>query len=151
MNIAQSSSNIRCQPGEGAPSNGQPNIKRQRLDESANPIAVGTSASEAISVDDVANDGDDDDGIEILEDGEDGDDDAAVVTVNAQGSATTSTPHAANTTGSSAFAPFILMDLHANILADIKGKNCKKILNQLPSISVCSFSRNLVVTGILMT
>ena len=92
---------------------------------------VGTSASKAIPIDNAADDADDDNGIEILEDKEDGDDDAAVVTVNAQGSATTSTPRATNTTSGSGFSPFILMDLHTDIVADIKGKNCKKILNQL--------------------
>ena len=131
-NITQLSSNVRCRPGEGTPSNGQPNVKRQKLDESANHAAAGTSASVAIPVDDIADkDDDDDDGVEILEDEQDGDADAAVVTVNAQGSATTSTPHATNTTDGSNFAPFILMDLHANVVADIKGKNHKKILNQL--------------------
>ena len=128
MNIAQSSSNIRCHLGEGTPSNGQPNVKRQRLDESATPMAAGTSASEAI---DIADDDDDDYGIEILETEEDGNDEATVVTVNTQDSATTNTPHAVNTTEGSTFAPFVLMDLHTDVIADIKGKNHKKILNQL--------------------
>ena len=130
MNITQSS--IRCHLGEGAPSNGQPNVKRQRLDESANPIAAGTSTSMAISIDEVADDDDnDDDSIEILEAEEDGDYEAIVVTVNVQGSATTNTSHAVNTTEGSTFGPFILIDFHTNVVADIKGKNHKKILNQL--------------------
>ena len=94
-------------------------------------MVAGTSASVAIPIDDIADKDDDDDGVRILEDEEDGDADAAVVTVNAQGSATTSAPHARNTTDGSNFAPFLLMDLHANVIADIKGKNHKKILNQL--------------------
>ena len=131
MNIAQSSSNVRCRPGEGPPSNGQPNIKRQKLDEGANPTVAGTSTSTAIAIDDVVEGDEDDDGIEILEDEDDGDAGAAVVVVDAQGNATTSTPHAANITGSSTFAPWVLMDLHPDVIPDIKGKNRKKILNQL--------------------
>ena len=71
----------------------------------------------------------DDDGIEILEDEDD--DDMPVVQVDAHGSITTSTPCAASTTNGSTFPPFLLMDLHADIIADIKGKNPKRILNQL--------------------
>ena len=77
MNIAQSSSNVRCQPGEGPPSNSQPNVKRQKLDRSTKSSAAGMSASIAITVDDVANE-EDDNGIKILED-EDDDDKLKVV------------------------------------------------------------------------
>ena len=104
MNIAQLSSTIRCRPGEGAPLNGQPNIKRQKLDENAIPAASGTSTSTAIAIDSVAKGDEDDDGIEILEDEDDGDAGAAVIVVDTQGNATTSTPHTANVTGSSTFA-----------------------------------------------
>ena len=97
MNIAQSSSNARCRPGNGIPSNGQPNIKRQKLDEGANTGAAGSSASVAISVDDTAENDDDNDGIKIVEDKGDDNDDTTVVTVDIQGSSTTSTPHTANT------------------------------------------------------
>ena len=131
MNIAQSSSNVRCRPGEGPPSNGQSNIKRQKLDESANPTVAGMSVSAAIAIDDIVEGDEDDNGIKILEDEDDGDAGAAVVVVDAQGNATTSIPHAANIIGSSTFAPWVLMDLHCDIVTDIKGKNCKKILNQL--------------------
>ena len=131
MNIAQSSSNVRCRLREGPPLNGQPNIKRQNLDESANPTVVGTSASAAIAIDDVVEGDEDDDGIEILEDEDDGNAGAAVVAVDAQGNATTSTPHTVNVTGCSTFAPWVLMDLHPDVITDIKGKNRKKILNQL--------------------
>ena len=89
------------------------------------------SLSVAISVDDIADNDDDDDGIEILEAEENGNDEATVVTVNTQGSATTYTPCAVNTAEGSTFGPFVLMDLHADVVADIKGKNHKKILNQL--------------------
>ena len=131
MNIAQSSSNVSCQPGDGAPSNGQPNIKRQKLNEGANTVAVGSSASVAISVNDMAEDDDDDDGIKILEDEDDNNDDVPVITVNTQGDSTTSTPSTANISNASTFPPFALMDLHADVVADIKGKNHKRILNQL--------------------
>ena len=131
MNITQSSSNVRCQLGDGAPSNGQPNIKRQKLDEGANTVAVGSSASVAISVDDMAKDDDDDDGIKIVEDEDDNNDDVPVITVNAEGDSTTSTPSTANISNASTFPPFALMDLHTDVVADIKGKNHKRILNQL--------------------
>ena len=68
MNIAQSSSNVRCRPGEGTLSNGQPNVTRQKLDKSANPTVAGMSTSAAIA---------------ILEDEDDGDASAAVVAVDA--------------------------------------------------------------------
>ena len=77
INIVKSSSNIRCQPGEGPPSNSQPNVKRQKLDGSTESSAAGMSASIAITIDDVA-DEEDDDSIEILED-EDDDDKLKVV------------------------------------------------------------------------
>ena len=131
MNIAQLSSNVRCRLGNGAPLNGQPNIKKQKLDESANSTVAGMSASTAIPIDDIANSDEDDDGIEILEDEDDSNANAAIVMVDAQGNATTSTRCAVNTTGSSTFAPFMLMDLHPDVVADIKGKNRKIILNQL--------------------
>ena len=131
MNIAQSSSSVRCRPGEGPPSNGQPNVKRQKLDEGANPTAAGTSASTAIAIDNVVEGDEDDNGIEILEDEDDGKDGAAIVAVDAQGNATTSTPSTVNITGGSTFTPWVLMDLHPDVIADIKGKNRKKILNQL--------------------
>ena len=123
MNIAQSSSNVICQLEKNAPLNGQPNVKRQKLDEDADSTA-------AIPIDEIADEDDDDSGIEILEDEDDDDVNTAVVTVDTQGNAATSTPHAANTAGSSTFTPFMLMDHHP-VMADIKGKNCKKILNQL--------------------
>ena len=94
-------------------------------------LAVGSSVSIAISVDDVAEDDDDDDGIKILEDEDDNNNDVPVITVNAQGDSTTSTPSTTNISNASIFPPFALMDLHANVVADIKGKNHKRILNQL--------------------
>ena len=106
MNIAQSSSNVRCWPGEGTPSNGQPNVKRQKLDEGADSTVAEMSTSAAIPIDDVANEDDDDDGIEILEDEDDDNANTAVFTVDTQGNAATSTPCAANTAGSSTFTPF---------------------------------------------
>ena len=131
INIAQLSSNVRCRPGEGPPSNGQPNIKRQKLDEGANPTAAGTSTSGAIAIDDVVEGDEDDDGIEILEDEDDSEDGTVIVAVDTQGNATTSTPSAPNVTGGSMFATWVLMDLHLDVIADIKGKNHKKILNHL--------------------
>ena len=89
-------------------------------------MAAGTSASVAIAVDE----DDDNNSIKILEDEDDGNDNTTVVTVDTQGSATTNTPCTANTTDTSGFTPFVLMDLHPDVIADIKGKNRKKILNQ---------------------
>ena len=132
MNITQLSTNVRYRLREGPPPNGQPNVKRQKLDEGANPTAAGTSTSSAIAIDDIVEGDEDDDGIEILEDKDDSYAGAAVVAVNAQGNATTSTPPTMNVTGSSMFTPLVLMDLHPDIIADVKGKNHKKILNQLP-------------------
>ena len=114
MNITQSSSNVRCRLGEGAPSNGQPNVKRQKLDVSAKPTVAGTSTSVAIAIDNVAEVDEDNNGIEILEDKDDGNAGAAVVTVDTQGNATTSTPRTANVTGCSTLTPFVLMNLHPN-------------------------------------
>ena len=126
INIAQLSTNIRCQLGDGAPSNGQPNVKRQKLDEGASSVAAGSSASVAISVDNAFKDDDDDDGIEILEDEDDEDDDTTMVTIDAQGTAGMT-----NTSNATPFPPFALMDLHDDVVADIKGEKCKKILNKL--------------------
>ena len=118
MNIAQSSSNVRCRLGEGTPSNGQLNIKRQKLGKSANSTVAGTSTSAAIPIDDIADGDEDDNGIKILEDKDDGDANPAVVMVNAQGNATTGTPNTMNTTGSSTFSPFVLIDLHPDVTAE---------------------------------
>ena len=89
------------------------------------------STSAAIAIDNVVKGDEDDDGIEILEDEDDNDAGAAVVAVDSQGNAMTSAPCAASTPGSSTFSPFVLMDLHPNAIADIKGVNRKKILNHL--------------------
>ena len=97
MNTTQLSTNIRCWPGDSAPSNGQPNVKWQKLDEGANTAAVGSSASMAISVDNMAEDDDDDDGLEILEDEDDNNDDAAIITVDTHHASTMSTPSTTNT------------------------------------------------------
>ena len=162
MNIAQLSSNVRCRLGEGPPSNGQPNIKRQKLDAGANPTVAGTSTSTAITIDNIVEGDEDDDGIEILEDEDDGDAGAAVVAEDAQENATTSTPHAANVTGASTFTPWVLMGLHPNIVTDVKGRIVRRSLisyenNTITRMQpgsntcICSFLRSLVATETLMT
>ena len=139
MSLAQSSSNVRCQPGGGIPSKGQPITKRQRLDKNVNPTATGTSAAVAIPIDDIADNNDEeDDDIKILIDDNDDDDDdgdPTVVTVDARGGATGGAPRAANVADASGFGPFVLMDLHEDAVVDVKGPKCKKILNKVQANS----------------
>ena len=88
LSLAQSSSSVRCHPGGSVSLSCQPTVKRQRLDENANPMAPGTSVAAAIPIDDGADDGDkDNDDVKILtdEDGDDDDNDDAVADVDAQG------------------------------------------------------------------
>ena len=139
MSLTQLFNNIRCWSGSGAPSNGQASIKRQKLDENANPMAVGTSAAAAIPIDDIAGNNNKDDGIQILIDEDDDDDNLTIVTVKAHGSATVGTPGTTNTADASGFGPFILMDLHKDAVANIKGpkvevvqlwsSNCRTVIH----------------------
>ena len=116
-----------------APSNGQPNVKRQKLDEGADSTVAGTSASAAIPIDDVADEDDDDDGIEILEDEDDNDANTAVVTVDAQGNATTSSPCTTNTAGSSTFAPLCWWIFTLTSWQTSRGRIVKRFLTSYES------------------
>ena len=107
-------------------------LKSPKLDVNANPLAVGTSADAAIPIDDIVGDEEEEDNsIQILLDKDDDDDDLTVVTVDTHSSATVGTPYVANTANTSGFGPFMLMDLHEDAVANIKGPKCMKILNQL--------------------
>ena len=136
LSLAQLSSSIRCQLGGSVSLSSQPTVKRQRLDENTNPMVLGTSAAAANSIDNRADDnGEDDDDVKILidkdDDNDDDNDEAAVVIVNAHGSVNVGTPRPANATDSSGFGPFILLNLHDSVVADIKGQNRRKFLNKL--------------------
>ena len=108
LSLTQSSSSIRC-------------------------LALGTSAAAAIPIDDGADDDDeDDDNIKILVDrGNDDGDEAAAVNAEAHGSVNVGTPHPANAADSPGFSPFVLLDLNESAVADVKGRSCKKFLNNL--------------------
>ena len=135
LSLAQSSSSVRCQPGNSVSSSSQPTVKRQKLNESINSTGPGMSAAAAIPIDDRADDdNEDDDNIKVLidEGDDDGDDGTgAVANVDAQGNVKIGTSRTASATGGSGFSQFVLMDLDESAMGEIKGKNSRKFLNNL--------------------